>query len=290
MMHLEATDSFTHVASKLYKVAKKYNKEKIREFCSKDSEQNFLGPVGLSLQKQAPLYFGDNEKLLSADEEVYLFKAMHFVRYHLNKCLRGNKITPRLKMLIHIHKAIRDRVISANLGLVATCVQNTKVKIDDESLWDTGQEALMDAADLFDPWRGFKFSTYATNIIYRRYVREQKIRMRIPVHDQINPGEVVTSKPDKVSDYTDILKERLIEILESKGCNLTEEELKIIKGRFALSEGSEVQTLKVLANEKSISKERIRQIQNQALFKLKMELHNIPGFAPKMKELETSQD
>lgn len=284
-MHQEVKDSFSSLEIKLCKVVKKYNKDKIQEFCAKDSEKRFLDPIGLSLERTAPLYFGNNEALLSSEEESNLFKAMHFIRYHLNKCLRGNKITPRLRMLISIHKAIRDRVITANLGLVATCVQTTKVKIDDESLWDTGQEALMDAADLFDPWRGFKFSTYATNIIYRRYVREQKIRMRIPIYDQINPGEVITGKNEKTSDYTDILKERLVEILENKGCNLTDEELKIIKGRFALSSAN-VQTLKVLAEEKNISKERIRQIQNQALFKIKMELHNIPGFAPKLKELD----
>jgi RNA polymerase primary sigma factor len=80
----------------------------------------------------------------------------------------------------------RQRLIEANMRLVINIAKNYKVKqIPLEDLIQEGAIGLMQAAERFDPDRGFRFSTYATHWIRQaigRAVDNKSKTIRMPSH------------------------------------------------------------------------------------------------------------
>lgn len=106
-----------------------------------------------------------NHKLLTREEEVILFK--------------------RLEQDKNDRRAV-DEVILCNIRLVyniARHKQNRGLELDD--LISEGIMGLFIAINKFEYWRGYKFSTYATNWVRQcinRAIAQQASIIRVPVH------------------------------------------------------------------------------------------------------------
>jgi RNA polymerase primary sigma factor len=129
---------------------------------------------------------------------------------------------------------------------------------------------LIRAVEKFDFDRGFRFSTYATQVVrrnsYRTVVVKQQERLKVVGGLQdMDLGVSDEQKSSAISEkrWTD-LKRRLSVMLDG----LDRREKLIIRSRFALGSHRQVRTLQAIADRLGISKERVRQLEKRAMEKL----------------------
>ncbi len=145
----------------------------------------------------------------------------------------------------------RDCVVKANMRLVISIVKkfvNANNAFDD--LLSDGIVALMRAVDKFDYDRGFRFSTYATQVVrrnaYRMVVQKQRERTKIVGNLQDNGLDI--SDEDRAPTIDEHkwheLRARLALLMD----NLDRREKLIIRARFSLGGHRTVQTLQRLAD------------------------------------------
>lgn len=227
--------------------------------------------------------------LLTPEQERALFQRMNFLRFRACKILTQKPIEKttqwdleRARALIHASHWYRDVIVKANVRLVISIVKkfvNHQCGFDD--LLSDGIMALIRSVDKFDYQRGFRFSTYATQVVRRnsyRFVMERQ-EERLKVTNSINePGldveEVSTSTMSELRWNT--LQTHLRGMLGE----LDKREKLIIRARFSLGGHRKVQTLQKLADRLGISKERVRQLEKRAVEKLQqLAMHNPPVIA-----------
>jgi RNA polymerase sigma factor (sigma-70 family) len=146
-----------------------------------------------------------------------------------------------------------------------------------------GNLSLIRAIEKFDYGKGFKFSTYASWAIMKNYARS--IPAENVHNDRFRTGtdEMFLSWTDRRTDQFEQERnnvqqhEALMRILNQ----LDERERSIIVSRFGLERNSEPSTLEELGGRFGVTKERIRQLENRALSKLRRiareEKLDIPG-------------
>jgi RNA polymerase sigma factor (sigma-70 family) len=218
---------------------------------------------------------------LSAEEERSLFRKLNFVRYKISNALKkiDNTERPKAAEVRHIAKLrklvrqLRDRIVEANMPLVISMAKRARIgNVDFPELISEGNMALLRAVDKFDACRGFKFSTYACRAILKSFsrlaIRQGRYRMHFPTEydPALEKSEWLDIKRGrKEADVLSDLKEIISTNLES----LDEVERTVIRERFALAAEAVPKTLEEVGAIIGVTKERVRQIQNKALTKLR---------------------
>jgi len=239
------------------RVIDKYNRHHAIAFVQKGAEQRFLIPLGLTLKRFPPDDFGNNRNRLNPSEEFELFAALHYIKYKITK----TKIRKCRERYLQVYLALRNRGISANWTLVLNCAkrhaERFKNGVDRVELIERGYMSLISSVDGFDPWRGYRFSTYACDSITRSFFnRARVIRATISIEDVDDIG-IKTADEDH-----ELWLERVNLLLQSDSLDSREKE--ILNYRF-----HEKLTLKEVGAIWGLTKERVRQIQNKGLAKLK---------------------
>ena len=134
--------------------------------------------------------------------------------------------------------------------------------------------ALLRAVEKFDVARGFKFSTYACRAILKAFSR---IAMKNSRYRQAFPTEFDPTM--EKSDYQETRRadveqdavEELQRIIGENRAQLSDVEKTVIQARFAINRGQDAPalTLEEVGRVIGVTKERVRQIQNKALEKLR---------------------
>lgn len=246
-------------------VTEKYNRSYGRSFASQNAVQKYLGPVGLSLDEEPSLDFHENQTRFSVKEEQAVFKAIHFCRWHIT----NGKPHLRRKWE-RLHDALRSRAVNANMGLVFKCIEIHVKHRDFDDMSSAGRFALLRSVDGFNPWRGFRFSTYACMAILQALTREAQLSNgKFNYQSDAEPDNVLVHEEHEDGNEEIIL--RLKAIL--KNGVLSRREKSIIRDRFGIGR-AESKTLGQVGEELKVSKERIRQIQIGAFKKLRAALDN----------------
>lgn len=218
------------------------------------------------------------DMLLSPEQERKLFQRMNYLRFKADRLL--SSLTPgtasqwdieRARGLMRAADWHRDCIVRANIRLVISIVKkfvNQQCGFDD--LLSDGIMALIRSVDKFDYQLGFRFSTYATQVVRRnsyRFVMERQDE-RLKVANSISEQGLDVaedSDPSTMSEHRwNTLRSHLGELLNQ----LDKREKFIIRARFSLGGHRKVQTLQCLANRLGISKERVRQLEKRAMDKL----------------------
>jgi RNA polymerase sigma factor (sigma-70 family) len=209
--------------------------------------------------------------------EQALFSGMHTCAYHAARRRRARPITQSERdAWSQRWQIIREYIVERNLGLVYSMISRfTSSNVDEDDLLSDALFGLTRAVDRFDPWRGFKFSTYACNVIARALMRrgrqESNYRRLFPVQHDIS-----FERPDSTPDsQTELYVERLHRALHDNLGALTDLESSILSQRFPTERGERL-TFKEIGDAIGLSKERVRQIQNIALNKLREVLSEDP--------------
>ena len=225
---------------------------------------------------------------LTRDEEVELFLSHNYCRYRLMRIMKahaGKRLTAiATRVLLEWDQATldtRDQIVQANLGLVPSMVERSRLTgVDFAELISEGQLALLRSVSKFDCMRGFKFSTYACRAILTSISRAVALMAR---HRAQFPTEY---DPElQKSDYQDIKRDRveatciqeLAGILAENRADLTTTERRVLSERFGMrgsrrKSPADPKTLRQVAEVFGVTKERVRQIQNKALAKLRIVL------------------
>jgi len=218
-------------------------------------------------------------RLLTPVEERILFQRMNYLRYlatERQKALMIENATDwslkRIEALSRASDWYRDLIVKSNMRLVISIVKkfvNANNVFDD--LLSDGIVGLMRAVDKFDYDRGFRFSTYATQVVrrnaYRNVMQKQKDRSKVTTSIQESGIDVSDEKnePTMSIQRWDELRGKLGIMLD----HLDRREKLIVRARFSLGSHRNVLTLQRLADKLGVSKERVRQLEKRALEKLR---------------------
>lgn len=218
------------------------------------------------------------DRLLTPEQEKQLFRRMNYLRYLAWKIMVdsspesiGQWDLERAKGLLRAAEWHRDVIVKANIRLVISIVKkfsNPQCSFDD--LLSDGIMALIRSVDKFDYQLGYRFSTYATQVVRRNSYRfvmdrqDERLRISNSVHE--NGLDI------EEDEYGAVVSEQRWEALQAKLkqllFQLDKRERLIIRARFSLGGFRRVQTLQRLADKLGISKERVRQLEKRALEKL----------------------
>lgn len=222
-------------------------------------------------------------RLLTFAGEQYLFRRMNLLRYRasvLQESLHPTRPSQRkrqqmLRLLAEADE-VRGEIAAANLRLVASIAGRLSRSAEEfDEYVAEGNAVLLNAIDRFDFARGFRFSTYATHAVQRRLYRftsqRAKRSSRESVADDPRFPELATRDEDEEAFTTEELYEAATRIIRQFDETLDEREEAIVRGRFGLDGTGEGKTLRTLASQFGLSKERIRQLLQRAIGKLTRE-------------------
>lgn len=213
---------------------------------------------------------------LSAEEEATLFRRMNQAKQRASSLLRVlDASRPLVQRMDDIERhlaqarALRDGLVVVFLklakGVVGTFSSSRSMRDEllAEAYW-----TLLRAIELFDPGRGFRFSSYAIPAIrsnLRRYLdKRRRERTR----------EVASGQADFLVDARlwtvayEAHMERASADLDSLLRQLRPRDEAILRSRFGLGAVPGVHTLQELAVEWGITRERVRQLERRALKRL----------------------
>ncbi len=212
---------------------------------------------------------------LEPPDETTLFTAMHTCAYMASEDgKRASVSLEQRRVWDRRWHRIREYAVQSNLGLVYSMLNRFRfAAADEDQLQSDAMYALAQAVRRFNPFSGYRFSTYACNCIaracMRRSRREQRRKQRLPF--QYDP---TFDRPTERADLDAELRiEMLHRALNENWAELTEMESRVLSTRFPLDTGRK-STFKAIGQTIGLSKERIRQIQNRALAKLRQVLED----------------
>jgi len=238
------------------------------------------GPVS-SVPRSLPAHLARlcESGMLTPEDERELFRQMNYLKYRANALRsRLNPHAPDVSRLDKVEcflaaaQVIRDHIIKANMRLAISVVKKfvTPQHSFDELLSD-GIYSLMQAVDKFDFDRGFRFSTYAYRAIarnaYRAIMKQRKDTVVLASElDELNLDSSAGHSESTMDVRTwTLLRGLLDQIMEG----LDRRERLIIRCRYALGGHRKVKTFQTIAERLGVSKERVRQLEQRAMTKLR---------------------
>lgn len=262
-------------------------------FLRQDAESLYTGPLvrvekaprrALKPDDSGMDLLADGELSPAAASERHLFLRLNYARWRVMQKLEefaGRRLTAEaISELVRYEMIVmetRDEIVRLNMPLVLAMSKRTRITgVDFSDLISEGNLALLRSADKFDCNRGFKFSTYACRAILKSFSRvaTRAARYRGYFPTEFDPtmekSDHVNQRRVKVEvEYVDELKS----ILGRNLAQLNDVEQQVIRARFALNHPDDpagnAKTLEQVGEMIGVTKERVRQIQNRALSKLR---------------------
>lgn len=231
------------------------------------------------------------EPLLDRHQEFHLFRQMNYFKWKIyqevellaKRASLGR--VERVEGLIRRKEAVKHQLICSNTRLAAQILKRSSDFYRQHSLdGDLLSEAYLNvvrAVECFDWRKGFKFSTYATWVLLNNFSRDSAGQRRFT--EQFVTGfddSIYDSRLDEKDEQTRIRNEdveaanlnveKLLDILDKD-----EDERKkvIIRDWFGLF-GCRKRTLEEISQDLGLTKERVRQLREKGLAKIRDKLSN----------------
>jgi len=207
---------------------------------------------------------------LSREQETLLFMRLNHARRKTALAMQNG--AERRRILFWWQRALDARSLLArlNMPLVIAMTRHIRVKnFDFNEMVSEGNMALLRSIEKFDFDRGHKFSTYACRAILKAFSRatsKSSRRRRLFPMSFVPEMESGNDRQDDARKATneDCLAS-LRTIMRENAADLNEVEQRVIAERFS----AQPKTLEQVGAIIGVTKERIRQIQNKALLKLR---------------------
>jgi RNA polymerase primary sigma factor len=220
-------------------------------------------------------------QLMKGGEERLMFLRFNYSKRELcriQKLIKKSGLTrKRAEDFLFWHRRFehfREYLVRTNLALVLAMAKRTRLgDVDFAEIVSEGNMALIRAVDKFNIDRGFKFSTYACRAILKAFSRTalkaSRHRTRFPVE-----FEPEMEKSDWQDRRRDAVEEDCIDelkaIVDRNLADLSQVEETVIRRRFNWKQEDESPlTLEEVGQIIGVTKERVRQIQNKALAKIR---------------------
>src|SRR3954470_7098723 len=221
-------------------------------------------------------------QLISAAEEKLMFLRFNYAKRKLQmlqkKVKQPSDITLEVANQVQEwHRRFehfREYLVRTNLALVLAMAKRVRLgDVDFAEVVSEGNMALLRAVDKFNVDRGFKFSTYACRAILKAFSRTamkaNRHRTKFPVEFEpdLEKSDWADKRRDQVEeDCIDELKT----IVDRNLADLSSVEETVIRRRFNWDQVDDASlTLEDVGKIIGVTKERVRQIQNKALGKIR---------------------
>jgi len=227
------------------------------------------------------------ETSLTTAQEILLFQRYNYARMRLIQQVEALAAESShehvCELLAWAHRAMdaRGQLARSNLPLVLAMAKRTRLGgLDFNELISEGNFALLRSVDKFDCSRGFKFSTYSCRAILKSFsrvaMRTSRYRGQFPTEfdPTLEKSDYVDRKRDDVEGQC---VAEIRDILRNNRADLNEIEQTVIRERFALDAPTlpaKPKTLEQVGEMIGVTKERVRQIQNKALQKIRTTLED----------------
>ena len=222
--------------------------------------------------------------LMKPAEEKLMFLRFNFAKLKFGRIQRRikrkgtgkleKKDAQELVQWYNRFEHLREYLVRTNLALVLAMAKRTRLgDVDFAEVVSEGNMALIRAVDKFNVDKGFKFSTYACRAILKAFSRtamkHSRHRQRFPV--EFEPDlEKSNWLETKRGDVRDDCVYELKTIVDRNMADLTDVEQTVLKRRFNWEQdANNPLTLEQVGKIIGVTKERVRQIQNKALTKIR---------------------
>ena len=240
-------------------------------------------PVGLSVSaeldripRELPPYLRDLYRipLLSPARERGLFLKYQYLRFQaaevqqaLDPQTSGNRDLRRLKAFQAQARIVRGLIVEANLRLVVSVARkHVRSTVELMDLVSEGNLTLIRAAGSFDVHRGTRFSTYAVYALMRGFARY--VPAALHHLSGVTDASLLDELRDPAStDHQD--QTALRDEVDSLISHLDERERNVIMQRYGLQQSQEPLTCGQLSSLMQVSRQRITQIEQRAMAKLR---------------------
>jgi RNA polymerase sigma factor (sigma-70 family) len=202
-------------------------------------------------------------------DEADFFVALHASAYRAGRHQHQGSVMPEeLRQWRERYQGIRRYLAERHLGLAyAMAGRYRGSACEQDDLVSAAMGALLRAIEQFDPWKGYRFSSYACTAIVRELTNHGRRALRYQRRFPFSPG-VALEPAERVDTRTELYVERLHRALDINLGDLNALESRVLAQRFPLDHKPQ-STLSVIGRAVGLSKERVRQIQNTALRKLR---------------------
>jgi RNA polymerase primary sigma factor len=222
--------------------------------------------------------------LLSPARERALFLKLHYYRFRFTTARR--QIEPQvarhreLELLENLLRRIvetRNAIVRANLRLVVSVARkHLRPGLNLMELISDGNLTLLRAVETFDVHRGNRFSTYATFAMMKGFARSvpmmQAMRRIIPTASAA-AADRLAEVPDACA--ADHQRAHDLEYLQHLLGILTDRERAVLLAHYGVGNaGSAPSTYEQLGHRMGLSRQRVRQIEQTALAKLRARVHS----------------
>jgi len=301
----EIAEKYGHSTSSIYRIITQRRIRKLlatkidyipsNEFLQPDAEKNILYDK-IAVRRTPRKILSDSSKInqdnwpsfietvkniptLNREQELHLFRRYNFLKFlaaekirHINTHTFCGKLASKAQELIDEANRLKNVIIEANLKLVVRIAgRHSSTNFTD--LVSEGNIALMRAVEKFDYLKGFRFSTYASWVISRAFARylpaeQAKMGAELPPEEE---AQIAAAEQKGIEDI-DNAHRSLMQAIDQ---NLSDREKYVIRYHYGLCGTmvkKEFKTLNQIGEDLGITKERVRQIELQALSKLRQTL------------------
>jgi len=220
-------------------------------------------------------------QLMKGAEERLMFLRFNFCKRKLSKLKKNIEkdglTRASAQEFLEWHRKFehfREYLVRTNLALVLAMAKRTRLgDVDFAEIVSEGNMALLRAVDKFNVDRGFKFSTYACRAILKAFSRtslkSSRYKTRFPV--EFEPDYEKSDWADRRRDAVEEdCVDELKQIVDRNLAELSDVEQTVIRRRFNWQQEEESPlTLEQVGQIIGVTKERVRQIQNKALTKIR---------------------
>jgi RNA polymerase sigma factor (sigma-70 family) len=250
--------------------------EVIRQIVSQEEVASAPTPEETRVPRDLPAYLQDlwRTPLLSAARERALFLKLNFHKYQFVTARRelepqfaGSRDLDALEQCLRDATETKNAILRANLRLVVSVARrHLRPGLPLMELISDGNLTLMRAVEGFDIHRGCRFSTYATLSLMKGFARS--VPQMIEGRQARSIGaEALALVPDRRVRLAgaELADREQVDLLLSR---LSGRERKILAAHYGLDSDAAL-THEQLARRMGLSKQRVRQIEQSALEKLR---------------------